>query len=134
MTLMGTSKGSASDSTRTTGGPGCRVTCAMIAGQQTDEDSMRSCVCLALIVLWSSVASAQAPDSGPQVFATRCASCHGTTGNGGELGPAITARIPLRSDADLEALLREGLPNAGMPAFPSLTAAERSALIAHLRT
>ena len=94
---------------------------------KTDEDSMRSCVCLALLVLWGSVASAQAPDAGPQVFATRCASCHGTTGNGGELGPAITARIPLRSDADLQALLREGLPNAGMPAFPGLTPRRRPA-------
>jgi alcohol dehydrogenase (cytochrome c) len=109
------------------------VYCATI-GQQTSEDSMRSSVCLAVIVLWGAVARAQAPDAGPQVFATRCASCHGTTGNGGELGPAITARIPLRSDADLQALLREGLPNAGMPAFPGLTASETSGLIAHLRT
>ena len=77
---------------------------------------MRHSVCLAVAVLWASVASAQAPDAGRDVFATRCASCHGTLGNGGELGPAITARIPLRSDADLQALLREGLPNAGMPA------------------
>jgi alcohol dehydrogenase (cytochrome c) len=95
---------------------------------------MRHCVCLVLVVLWGSVASAQAPDAGRQVFATRCAACHGTEGNGGELGPAITARIPLRSDADLQALLREGLPNAGMPAFPSLNASETAGLIAHLRT
>jgi alcohol dehydrogenase (cytochrome c) len=95
---------------------------------------MRSWIGVALIMLWAPAASAQAPEAGSQVFATRCASCHGTTGNGGELGPAITARVPLRSDADLQALLREGLPNAGMPAFPTLTTSETSVLIAHLRT
>jgi alcohol dehydrogenase (cytochrome c) len=49
------------------------------------------------------------------VFASRCAACHGTEGGGGELGPSIAARIPLRADTDLEAVIREGLPGAGMP-------------------
>ena len=40
---------------------------------------------------------AQSVDPGRQVFASRCAACHGTEGGGGELGPSIVARIPLRS-------------------------------------
>jgi alcohol dehydrogenase (cytochrome c) len=81
-----------------------------------------------------SFALAQSADAGRQVFATRCAACHGTLGAGGELGPSIVARIPLRSDQDLETVIREGLPGAGMPAFAGLTRAETTDLIAHLRT
>ena len=79
-------------------------------------------------------AEAQNVDSGRQVFASRCAACHGTEGGGGELGPSIVARIPLRTDADLEAVIREGLPGAGMPSFANLSKAESADLIAHLRT
>ena len=68
------------------------------------------------------------------MFATRCAACHGTEGAGGELGPSIVARIPLRNDQDLEAVIKEGLPGAGMPSFPSLSASETTNLIAFLRT
>ena len=42
-------------------------------------------------LLLPSLAFAQAPDAGRQVFATRCAACHGTEGAGGELGPSIIA-------------------------------------------
>ena len=90
-------------------------------------------IVLAAIVLPSPVFP-QSTDAGRQVFATRCASCHGTEGAGGELGPSIVARIPTRSDQDLEAVIKDGLPGAGMPAFPSLSRAETTDLIAHLRT
>jgi alcohol dehydrogenase (cytochrome c) len=99
---------------------------------------MRGRLLLALLLfsgLFSgSSAAAQTPDPGRQVFATRCASCHGTLGNGGELGPAITGRLPLRTDEDLEALLRDGIPSAGMPAFRNLAPADTAGLIAFLRT
>jgi len=77
---------------------------------------------------------AQRAESGRQVFASRCAACHGTEGGGGELGPSIVARIPLRSDAELDAVVREGLPGSGMPAFGNVSATERSDLVAFLRT
>jgi alcohol dehydrogenase (cytochrome c) len=86
-----------------------------------------------LCVVSSSI-HAQGTEPGRQVFASRCAACHGTEGAGGELGPSIVARIPLRSDAELEAVVREGLPGSGMPAFASLTGAERTNLVAFLRT
>jgi alcohol dehydrogenase (cytochrome c) len=79
-------------------------------------------------------ALAQNVDDGRGVFASRCAACHGTQGAGGELGPSIVGRVPLRADADLEAVIREGLPGAGMPSFATLSKAESTNLIAFLRT
>ena len=80
------------------------------------------------------VAIAQTPEAGRQVFATRCATCHGTEGTGGEFGPSIVTRIPLRNDQELETVIREGLPGAGMPASQNLSAPEATSLVAFLRT
>jgi alcohol dehydrogenase (cytochrome c) len=92
-------------------------------------------VAVSLIVIGSAFrADAQSAEPGRRVFASRCAACHGTEGGGGELGPSIVARIPLRTDADLEAVIREGLSGAGMPAFANLTKTESTDLIAFLRT
>jgi alcohol dehydrogenase (cytochrome c) len=60
---------------------------------------------------------AQTPDAGRRVFESRCARCHGPEGGGGELGPAIAARVAARSDQELSALITLGLPARGMPAF-----------------
>jgi alcohol dehydrogenase (cytochrome c) len=77
---------------------------------------------------------AQGADAGRQVFVSRCAGCHGSDGNGGELGPAIVTRVPARTDEELGSLFKQGLPTAGMPAFPNLTATETGDLIRYLRT
>ena len=82
----------------------------------------------------SSAAAAQNIDGGRQAFASRCAGCHGTDGNGGELGPAITTRVPARTDDELTTVIHQGLTNAGMPAFPNLTDTEVRDLIAFIRT
>lgn len=74
------------------------------------------------------------PDPGRQTFETRCASCHGTTGNGGEFAPSIVDRVPLRTDDQLVRLLHEGIPSSGMPAFTDIDGHERSDLIRFLRT
>jgi alcohol dehydrogenase (cytochrome c) len=87
-----------------------------------------------IVFFASSVAAAQTPDPGQQVFVTHCAGCHGTNGNGGELGPDISMRVPARTDEELATLLRQGLPAAGMPAFASLTDTESRDLIRFLRT
>jgi len=76
----------------------------------------------------------QSPDAGRQVFVSRCAGCHGSDGNGGELGPAIATRVPSRTDEDLKSVVRQGLPGAGMPAFASVSDADVDALIRYLRT
>ena len=93
-------------------------------------------IAILLFCLWlsPSTARAQTPDSGQQVFVSRCAGCHGSDGNGGELGPAIAARVPSRTDEDLTSLFRQGLPAAGMPAFPGVSVTETGELIRYLRT
>jgi alcohol dehydrogenase (cytochrome c) len=73
-------------------------------------------------------------EPGRQVFAARCAGCHGSDGNGGELGPGIATRVPTRTDQELTALFKQGLPAAGMPAFANLSENDSAALIQFLRT
>ncbi len=89
---------------------------------------------LAVTLLTCLPAAAQNVESGRKAFVTRCASCHGTDGNGGELGPAIAARAILRTDDELRAVLRNGFPSAGMPPFPTLPDAEAADLVAFIRT
>lgn len=76
---------------------------------------------------------AQAPD-GQLAFQTRCSGCHGTDGNGGEHGPSILAGLQSRTDPELTAFLREGVPLRGMPAFNDVPGAEMGALTGFLRT
>jgi alcohol dehydrogenase (cytochrome c) len=92
--------------------------------------------CLAVIVsgLLTVIGGAQTPHPGRQTYASRCAGCHGTNGNGGELGPSILARVPARTDEELTAVVRQGLPGAGMPATPNMTDVEMRDLIGFLRT
>lgn len=88
----------------------------------------------AITLLTGALPSAQNVDSGRKAFVTRCASCHGTDGNGGELGPAIAARAILRTDDELRMVLRAGFPAAGMPPFSTLSDAEAADLVAFVRT
>ena len=88
------------------------------------------CFCVLVSIV---PALAQTPDPGRPQFDSRCARCHGGDGNGGELGPSILARLPSRDDAELAELIREGLPQAGMPGFP-IADAELRPLLAFLRT
>ena len=89
---------------------------------------------LVTLMLSAPLARAQDVEPGRRVFAGRCANCHGTEGAGGELGPSIVGRVPLRNDQELEAVIREGVPGSGMPAFPTLARAEATDLVAFLRT
>jgi alcohol dehydrogenase (cytochrome c) len=91
-------------------------------------------VFLLFTLLAGSLASAQSAEPGRQVFVSRCAGCHGSDGNGGELGPAIATRLPSLTDDDLTSLVRQGRSSAGMPAFPGLNDADVGALIRYLRT
>ena len=95
---------------------------------------MRIALAITALILLASLPSAQTVDPGRATFVNRCAGCHGTDGNGGELGPAIATRVPTLSDQDLTTLLREGRPALGMPPFASLSSNESSELIRYLRT
>jgi alcohol dehydrogenase (cytochrome c) len=72
--------------------------------------------------------------AGRQIFATRCASCHGTNAGGGEFAPSILERVPLRSDDELVRLLHNGIPSSGMPPFPDIVDKDRTNLMSFLRT
>src|SRR5580704_7328820 len=75
---------------------------------------------------------AQTPDVDRTQFDGHCAGCHGKTGNGGELGPAIVMRLANYNDGELATLIHTGLPNSGMPAS-NLNDRETKSLISFLR-
>ncbi len=79
-------------------------------------------------------ASAQALDPGRGLYTSRCAGCHGTNGGGGELGPSILTRVPARTDEELAAVVRHGLPASGMPAFANVSDTDLADLVKFLRT
>ncbi len=92
---------------------------------------MKSPLFLGLLLVGQSVFAQQ---TGREVFAVSCAPCHGTDGNGGELGPGISARVPMRSDDELRTVFRQGFPASGMPPAPTLSDVDTAKLIEFLRT
>src|SRR4051794_26604639 len=91
-------------------------------------------LCLASTVHAQGASTTAGPTAGRQVFAARCAGCHGSDGNGGELGPGIATRVPTRTDQELSTLFRQGLPASGMPSFANLSDSDAAALVQFLRT
>src|SRR5580704_16597383 len=55
--------------------------------------------------------------AGRKTFETRCSVCHGSDGNGGEMGPGIARRVRGLNDAQIRKTIVEGIPAGGMPAF-----------------
>lgn len=89
-------------------------------------------LCAGLLVIFAAAISVRAQGSGdgkPE-FIRYCAACHGEDGHGGPLGPKIVDLPNPRaaSDAAIRALIRAGLPAAGMPPFPSLSEANLAAI------
>ena len=71
-----------------------------------------------------------------ETFMSRCASCHGLDGRGGEHAPDIvtSSSVRARSDQSLFAVINRGIARAGMPAFGQLLKpAEIHALVGYLR-
>ena len=65
-------------------------------------------------------ANAQPADAAKRAYESRCDGCHGEDGAGGGHGPNIVDLAQPRAttvDA-LKELIRKGVPDAGMPAFP----------------
>src|SRR5689334_3451580 len=93
---------------------------------------MRLLIALFGTVLAASLALAQDPGSGRKVFESRCAPCHGGDGNGGDMGPPIALRLASRDSQQLTSLIREGLPERGMPPNP-VTEPEMANLARYLR-
>lgn len=94
---------------------------------------------------------AEVLDQGAKVYEIRCASCHGPEGAGdGSAGRALpkpprsfqlaqfqyksTPGDELPTDADLEATIRNGRIDEGMPAWNTLTESDRYAVIQYIKT
>lgn len=88
---------------------------------------------LPLALVFAASLPGQDAPPGRSVFESRCARCHGSDGNGGELGPAIAPRLRKHTDQDLAALIHNGIPAAGMPPIP-VDEKEMAPLIAFLRS
>jgi alcohol dehydrogenase (cytochrome c) len=70
--------------------------------------------------------------AGLETFENRCSGCHGSDGNGGELGPNIAVRMRRLSDEQVRNTVLHGVPGR-MPAN-NIDDGEMPKLIAYLRT
>ncbi len=68
---------------------------------------------------------------GRKLFQQRCAPCHGSDARGGGQGPGLAGnpRLSGQTAAQLRAIVQQGFPNSGMPAF-DLPAEELDAIAA----
>lgn len=71
------------------------------------------------------------PLAGEPNFVSYCSPCHGVQGLGTGDGPALTARVPQLTDAQVEAAIREG--RGRMPAFRSFGDQQVADLVEYLR-
>ncbi|MBS1851128.1 MAG: PQQ-binding-like beta-propeller repeat protein [Acidobacteria bacterium] len=91
------------------------------------------------LVFLSSIMGAQtaapAPADGKKIFSTQCGICHGADARGGEYGPALAGNNDLRGRPVtwIRDTIRNGIPAAGMPAFP-LNAQDLDALAAFVHS
>src|SRR5690349_16954317 len=94
----------------------------------------RGAIASAGLIALSALLPAQ-PVSSQQLFATRCAPCHGedARGSGKAPGLAMNPRVAEQSAEQLRDYLTRGNPGAGMPAFSDLSANERMSLARYLR-
>jgi cytochrome c oxidase cbb3-type subunit 3 len=88
---------------------------------------------LLLLLLHSGLATA-APD-GARLYQLNCAACHGINGEGGVGVPlALPDFLNTVDDAFLFNTIREGRPGRVMPAYRSLSDAQVTAIVSHLRS
>lgn len=69
------------------------------------------------------------------IFEGKCATCHGLDGRGGEHAPDIIRRPDVKalSDEALLNVIHDGIPEEGMPGFPSIAREGAEAVVAYLR-
>lgn len=86
------------------------------------------------VILGLLISTVLLAQDGRQIFARQCAVCHGD-GRGTERGPnlANNRRVRTQSRDELKAVIRNGVPVAGMPAFP-LPPAELDAVTDFVRS
>jgi len=89
-------------------------------------------------VIVIAVALTQAPSDlqqGKQLFEGLCSRCHGFEGAGAE-GPSLNRPTLVRAqdDASLRAIIRDGIPERGMPRVRRTTDNEQLQLVAYIRS
>ena len=74
---------------------------------------------VALLIGITAVSWSADVDSGKRLFEARCAACHGADGAGGERGPNIvdSRKGRVRSKETLREVIKNGIPEGGMPSF-----------------
>jgi cytochrome c oxidase cbb3-type subunit 3 len=80
--------------------------------------------------------SGSKPDlRGKSIFEGKCATCHGLDGLGGEHAPDIVRRSDAKtlSDQELLNLIHDGIPEEGMPGFPSLGKEDAQTVVVYMR-
>ncbi|MES2221488.1 MAG: c-type cytochrome [Acidobacteriota bacterium] len=79
-------------------------------------------------------ASGATPNKGAELFASRCAYCHGADGTGGR-GPAIATlpKVVAMSNENLRDIVQKGEIDQGMPGFPDLGDEGTTAVVQYLR-
>ena len=91
----------------------------------------------AALVLLSTAAWAQTSDleKGKQLFLGMCSRCHGLSGAGGE-GPNLNRPVLTNAPDDeaLRAVIRDGIPDRGMPRIRRFTDAELTAMVVFVRS
>lgn len=82
-----------------------------------------------------STSNSRAQLRGKSVLELKCATCHGLDGLGGEHAPDIVRQTTVKtiSDQALLDLIHDGIPQAGMPAFPDISKEDSQALVSYLR-
>jgi len=72
---------------------------------------------------------------GQNIFQVKCGTCHGLDGLGGKHAPDIIRRpgVKALSDEALLNLIHDGIPEEGMPGFPSIDGEDGQAVVAYLR-
>ena len=77
----------------------------------------------------------KAATPGGRIFNSTCAACHGLDGRGSDKGANIAGSVKVKhlSDAEVSAIISNGVPGTGMPAFHNLNPAQISSLVSYLR-
>src|SRR5262245_59172885 len=91
-----------------------------------------------IVGLLAAAIAVQSPadvDEGKQLFNGMCARCHGIDGTGDE-GPGLNRPTLSRASTDdaLREVIRDGIPDRGMPRVRRMTANELDQLVAYVRS
>src|ERR1700686_4703406 len=93
---------------------------------------------LVVLLIGTLPASAQSItelEKGKQLFLGMCSRCHGADGGGGE-GPNLNRPVLSRAadDEALAAVIRDGIPDRGMPRIRRFTDAELHSMVSYIRS